>query len=173
MPDKRSIHQRQSIRLKEYDYTAAGAYFVTIATWQKEPLLGEVENGVVRLSPLGQCAADSLQGLTAHFPLQVDEWVVMPDHLHAILVINANATCGEVGKTSLRPCGVPAGTIPGSLGAIVQNFKSLAARRISALRRTPGARVWQRNYYEHIIRDWDDMERIRLYIRNNPLRWGM
>jgi REP element-mobilizing transposase RayT len=181
-------HHRRSIRLRGYDYRQAGSYFVTICTHQRELLF---EHPVLR-----RVAETLWQRIPRHFPyVRLDEWVVMPNHIHGIVVILEDQRRGEAspgtgshteqlpaGETGLadqvaygdasplprRPSGVPSG----SLGAIIGNFKSVTARRINRLRHTPGAPVWQRNYYEHIVRDERALNAIRQYIADNPARWA-
>jgi REP element-mobilizing transposase RayT len=182
------LHQRRSIRLPGHDYASAGAYFVTICTHQRELLFED---------PVLRGVAEALwQRIPRHFPhVQLDAWVVMPNHVHGILVITGDACRGEASPETvssthpLAPAGTgsagqaptgdasplphrPAGPSPGSLGAIVGNFKSVTARRINRLRRTPGAPVWQRNYYEHVVRDERALNAIRQYIADNPARWA-
>lgn len=178
-PDK---HHRRSIRLKNYDYTTAGAYFITICTHQRECLLGTIEDGKMRLSLFGECVQSHWLNLPKHHPhLQLDDFIVMPNHLHGILWLGGMVCKGEAFAPRLTPLGVhtnanasplPAdGTQPGSIGAIVQNFKSVSTRRVNQLRKTAGVPIWHRNYYEHIIRDERALHNIRQYIQNNPLSW--
>ncbi|MDY6939589.1 MAG: transposase [Cyanobacteriota bacterium] len=154
---------RRSIRLSGYDYGQAGAYFVTICTHQKYCWFGEIRQGVMYQNFLGSAVAAIWHNLPSHFPfLELDAFVVMPNHLHGILII-----------TNARPLSTPEsrkGTKSGSVGAIVQNFKSTSTRRINRIngdRKT----IWQRNYYEHIIRTDRAYENIRRYILENPPRW--
>jgi REP element-mobilizing transposase RayT len=146
--------------------------------------LGEVEADDVRLSLLGKIAAECWLDIPRHFPgVELDEWVVMPNHMHGILLIRGRgeafgtiATNDEVPK---KPNASPLrtararGTTKGSVGAIVQNSKSVSSRKINGVRGAGGARIWQRNYYEHVIRDDEDLDRIRKYIVENPLRWDL
>jgi len=182
------IHHRRSIRVPAYDYASAGAYFVTICTRQKvcvfeDPLLKRIAEQVWQT-----VAATNDHG--------VDEFVIMPNHVHGIIWITDSETVGaqqqhrfengDKGRNAQRETirersGVVAAPLQrhviappvaaGSLPVIVRAFKSATAKRINNLRRTPGVLVWQRNYYEHIIRDDEDMARIRQYIRDNPRRW--
>jgi putative transposase len=173
-------HHRRSIRLDGYDYTTPGAYFITLVTWQHEYLFGEINLEEMKLNLVGQCAAVILQNLPAHFPIKLDAWMIMPNHLHAILVMEES---GDQYRPPIeQPVNQPAslrmdrslpqGTVSRSLGAIVQNFKSISTRRINVLHNTPGLPLWQRNYYEHIIRQDHEWERIRKYIQNNPAQWA-
>ncbi|MCL4562678.1 MAG: transposase [Chloroflexi bacterium] len=175
-------HNRRSIRLEGYDYSQAGAYFVTLVTQDRELTFGAIKNDEMILNPMGELAAILWQTLPRRFPISLDECILMPNHFHGIIVIH-DTRKGEAFGDQASPDILahlpnasplpPHGTQPGSLGAIIQNFKSVTARRINALRNTPGAPVWQRNYYEHILRDEDDLARVRRYIAENPLRWAL
>ena len=198
------IHHRRSIRLREYDYRSAGAYFVTICSFQRECLFGEVVDGQMSLNGLGLAVEACWRAISNHFPdVQLDEFVIMPNHFHAILNItnseseeakgaaivgakqgvsaspgfdncgNNDGDCnkGEAGEAFASP--LRDGTVPGSLGAIIQNFKSVSTRKINKMRDNPGCPVWQRNYYEHVIRNEADLDNIRQYIANNPLKWDL
>jgi REP element-mobilizing transposase RayT len=141
------------------DYAQPGWYFVTICTHLREPLFGELEHGRMRLSPFGEIVVDTwfqIDVVDEH--LALDEFFIMPDHLHGIIVI-----------TDQPPHGVP--TRAHTLGGIVARFKAHSARRINVQRGTAGAPVWQRSYYEHVVRNERDLERIREYIANNRWRW--
>lgn len=178
-PDR---HHRRSIRLRAYDYTQAGAYFVTICTHGRECLLGNVVDGSVQLSTLGCIVERAWRSLARDFAnMAPDAFVVMPNHLHGIVVITqgrGEASSSEKLPTPerdaspLRRPARPAGTVAGSLGAMVQNFKSMSTRRINTLRGTPGVPVWQRNYYERVIRSEEELSRVRQYITQNPTRWA-
>jgi REP element-mobilizing transposase RayT len=179
-------HHRRSIRLKGYDYAQAGAYFITICAYQRACLFAQVENGTVVSSPYGRLAEQCWQVLPRDFPrVELDVFVVMPNHLHGIIVLAGCHTAGRgeaFARRPPQPRSTPAnasplrsayGTQPGSLAAIVQNFKSVSTRKINRTRATPGMPVWQRNYHEHIIRDEDELSRIREYVVNNPLQWAL
>ena len=170
MPYNPDVHHRRSIRLKEYDYTQNGAYFVTIVTYQREPLFGEIVDGVMQLNEWGEIARREwfkTAELRPFVELYEDEFVVMPNHAHGILWMN-----DDVGaERRSAPTDMPHVTA-GSLGAIVRAYKSAVTYAINAARQTRGMVVWQRNYYEHIIRNDADLNRIRNYIVNNPLKWA-
>jgi putative transposase len=157
------MHQRHSIRLPGYDYAQGGTYYVTICTSQRARLFGHIVDGRMTLSDLGHVAEQEwLQ--TPHIRPNVclDAFVVMPDHFHAIVVITDRA---EVTATSgFRS---PSHT----LGAIVRGFKAAVTKQANTISVTSGLIVWQRNYYEHIVCDDADLDRIRRYIAANPLRW--
>lgn len=170
MPYNPDVHHRRSIRLKEYDYTQKGAYFITIVTYRREPLFGEIVDGVMQLNEWGEIARREwfkTAELRPFVELYEDEFVVMPNHAHGILWMN-----DDVGaERRSAPTDMPHVTA-GSLGAIVRAYKSAVTYAINAARQTRGMVVWQRNYYEHIIRNDADLNRIRNYIVNNPLKWA-
>ena len=175
-------HHRRSIRLKGYDYSQAGAYFITLCTHNREWLFGGIVEEIMRLNPYGEIAATCWRSLGQHFDnCDLSEWVVMPNHLHGIIVLSdpgkGEASPDERLRKSrmLTADASPLfnGTQPGSVGAIVQNYKSIATRKINAQRHTPGLPVWQRNYYEHIIRNEKSHYDIATYIVNNPAQWEM
>ncbi len=152
-------YQRKSLRLKQYDYRQDGAYFVTVCVSNRDCILGRVVNDQMRLNSLGQTVADSLIWLARQYPyVELDECVVMPNHVHAILVLT--------GGSQNAP-----GRIK-TLGSLVAAFKSRSASSINTVRTTRGVRVWQRGFYEHVVRDETDLERIRSYIRDNPAGWA-
>ena len=167
MPSNPKHPGRRSIRLAGYDYAQPGAYFVTICTQDRRPLLAHIDAGGHALTPIGQVVARCWLALPRHFPhVTLDAWVLMPDHLHGIAVLHA------AGELPIPPASNrPNGTHPDSLNAIIQNFKSVSTRKVNQRRQMPRAAFWQRNYYEHIIRDEADLQRIRRYIENNPARW--
>ena len=197
-------HKRRSIRLKGYDYSAPGAYFITICTHQRQCLFGSIVAGQMKLNATGLWVQACWQRLPHHFlTLTLDVFVIMPNHLHGILWLgdtSRNDTSGGNGDgdTSRRgeafgqkflekseisrpnaspppnPNVVPIhpnGTQPGTIAAIIQNFKSVSTRRINQLQNSAGRPLWQRNYYENVIRDNTALQNIRRYIRNNPLAW--
>ncbi len=164
-PDK---HRRRSIRLPKYDYTQAGEYFITICSFERSPIFGEIRDQCLELNVFGDIVAQVWSGLPRSFSgLELDEFVVMPNHFHGILRLTGHVP--QVQEWPLQ--GLPKGTQPGSVGAIVQNFKSISTRRINQIRATPGNRVWHRNYYERIIPDNLARSNIRRYILNNPRSW--
>ena len=174
------IHHRRSIRLQGYDYAQAGMYYLTLTTHGRERLFGEISANEMHLSDFGKIVLEEWQRTSVVRPeVELDEFVIMPDHVHGIMIIRAERNgvlCRGVSpyaptrKSSDRvtPFRSPSRT----LGAIIRGFKGASTKRINALRCTPCAPVWQRNYYEHIIRDGDDLDRIRAYIASNPDEWA-
>ena len=166
---------RKSIRLKGYDYSQPGAYFVTICTQDRECLFGEIEEGQVRLNRYGSIVEQEwLRTPSVRPQVELDTYVIMPNHVHGIIIIHQSKRIGLpiVGATRrVAPTQRPTGPSSGSLGAIMAQFKSLVTKRSNELRNTPGTSVWQRNYHEHVIRNEDDFSRVREYIINNPTLW--
>ncbi|WP_169239716.1 transposase [Candidatus Roseilinea sp. NK_OTU-006] len=158
-------HHRRSIRLKGYDYSQAGAYFVNIVTQARACLFGDVVAGEMRLNDFGQVVHGVWNNLPNHYAgVELDAFVVMPNHVHGIVVIvGAGFKPAPTTTTAPTQHGLP---------EIIRGFKTFSARRINELRGTPGVPVWQRNYYEHIIRDDESLNRIREYIANNPSQWA-
>ncbi len=171
-------HHRRSLRLKGYDYCQPGAYFVTICTRQRLCLFGEVVNGQVRLNAYGEIVRRCWENIPNHFAhVALDAFVVMPNHVHGILVIvcdpdempnNATPHHGAVQRRT-EQFGKP---VPGSIPTVVRSFKSATTKLINELRGTPGCPVWQRNYYERVIRNERMLNQLREYIATNPLRWA-
>lgn len=152
-------------------YQYPGVYFVTIITHLRKPLLGRRADLTVSLSRLGKIVARCWEAIPVRFPhVRLDCFVVMPDHVHGILILHTPVSnpLRSLGMGPGRPEG-SAGLEPGSLAAIVGSFKSTAAREINRVRGTPGARVWQRNFHEHVLPDRESVRRVRRYIRMN--RW--
>lgn len=159
------IHHRRSIRLKEYDYAQAGAYFITVCAWKRKCLFGDVLKRKMELNECGQIVnKEWLQTGVIRSNVKLDAFVIMPNHIHGIIIL--------VGATRRVAPTNPAGPAPGSIGAIIGQFKSIVTKRINKMRNSCGVPVWQRNYYEHIIRDDNEFIRIREYIINNPSNWA-
>ncbi len=163
-------HHRRSIRLKGYDYSSEGAYFVTICVKGGESVLGEVVGGEMVLNEYGRIVEACWQDLVNHYDhVVLDAFVIMPNHIHFIVIlIDATVGAGRVGA-GLRPA--PTGDKQHGLPEIVRAIKSFSARRINELRDATGSSFWQRNYYEHIIRNERALNAIREYIHNNPANW--
>ena len=163
-------HRRRSLRLKGYDYAQAGLYFVTICAHERECLFGEIADGEMVLNEYGQIVREEwLRSFDLRAEVERDEFVVMPNHFHGIMVLHDGRGTARRAPTVER-FGHP---VSGSLPTVMRAFKSAVTRRINRIRTTPGTPVWQRNYYEHIIRNDDKLQRIREYITNNPAYWTM
>ena len=169
MEQRKTFPERKELRLKEYDYSQPGAYFVTICTKDRLNLFGEIVNEQMHLSAAGQIARRCWDELPDHFgSIELDQFVVMPNHIHGIIII----LDGPVGATHASPQREERKERKrNTLGDMVGSFKSAVTKRINEINGTPGAPFWQRGYYDHIIRDDRSLTRIREYILNNPLRW--
>jgi putative transposase len=186
-----NIHHRRSIRLRGYDYAQAGVYFVTICAQGRECLFGEIVGGEMLLNEYGRIVAECWDDIAHHFStVELDATVVMPNHMHGVIVLlESNDNVGArfphpdgrgYGRGYGRGHRAPTPTTDAvaaalhrrpTLGQIVAYAKYQSTKRINVLRDMPGLRVWQRNYYEHIIRDEADLLKIREYVVNNPARW--
>ncbi len=177
MPYAPEKHHRRSIRLKEYDYTQPGAYYITLCTKARQCLFGDVVKGEMHLNSLGNIAFTCWQTIPDHLPhVELDVFVIMPNHLHGILVISdtlVGAThASPLHRTNALPKRHPCGPPPKSVGAIVGSYKSAVSKLINTICNTKGNSIWQRNYYEHISRDEASVHNIRRYIVENPWRWA-
>ena len=167
------IHQRRSVRLPGFDYTHPVAYFVTVCAYRRECLFGKVAGGNVVLNHLGRLAHEEWAYTKIIRPeVQLDEFVIMPNHIHGIITMQRSSrSVGAHGRAPLLPSGnALLFRQARSLGSLIAGFKSAATKRINQSRHTPGQPVWQRNYYEHVIRGETDLNRIRQYIRDNPAK---
>lgn len=161
-------HRRRSLRLKEYDYTQPGAYFVTMCTQGRELLFGHVIDGIMNLNQVGQVQAIGT-ALPKRFPsVELDHFRVMPNHVHGIINLNA-CLYGTEGAASRAPTSLP--RLP-TLGDVVGAYKSVSTVEVNRLLGRSGRPLWQRNYYEHIVRDQRSLAEIRVYIVDNPARWA-
>jgi REP element-mobilizing transposase RayT len=160
------IHDRKPIRLQEYDYANQGAYYVTICTWNRECIFGDVIKLAMQLNSFGDIVLQCWQDLPNHYRnIELDEFVIMPNHLHGIIWIN-----GDIARAGLKPA--PTHKRHG-LPEIIRALKTFSSRQINQLRHTPGIPVWQRTYFDRIIRNETELYKIREYIRNNPLQWEL
>ena len=174
---------RRSIRLREYDYHQAGAYFVTIVAQDRRCLFGDVAAAKMQLNAAGQMVQAVWDELSTHYrSVETDLFVVMPNHIHGVIVLVGAGPCAcpESG-------GQPQGVAPTnarsanhdvalSLPDVLHRFKTLTTQRYVVGVKEHGwvrfnSRLWQRNYFEHVIRDEDSLNRIRQYINDNPARW--
>ncbi|WP_129594201.1 transposase [Seramator thermalis] len=193
-------HNRHSIRLQGYDYAQPGVYFITIVAHDRKCLFGEIVNGDMRMNECGEMARQCWLEIPNHFPqTQLDEYIIMPDHIHGIIIINDFPIVGaknfsplpfEPSPRSCQPSPQPSEPSPNNMGtkifsprpnttpfrspsqtigSIVRGFKIGVTKWMH--QNTDIQNVWQRNYYEHIVRNADELHRIRQYIRNNPRNW--
>lgn len=169
------IHHRRSIRLKGFDYSSANAYYVTLCVEGRECLFGEILAGDMRVNYAGRLIAEVWQGLPERFPhVTTDEFVVMPNHFHGIIIINdvVGAPLAAPGFNSDRKAnGMGAASSAPTLGTILRAFKSISAIGVNRLMQRRERPLWQRNYFERIIRNDKEMTVAREYIRRNPVQW--
>ena len=184
-------HHRLSLRLKEYDYSTAGAYFITIVTQARVPVFGEVTEGQINLSDAGEMIQQIWHDLPERFPsIALDEFIVMPNHIHGIMIIPSpvgvplvgtrdatrgrEPTDGDRATTSVAPTEDRTKT----LGEMVGVYKSITTHQYIKgveIRGWPpfDKRLWQRNYYERVIRNTRELDFAREYISNNPAKWQL
>ncbi len=175
MPYNSNIHHRRSVRLKGYDYSQAGLYFITICTHIRECLFGEIEmvgiSHVMSLSDAGKIANECWLEIPKHFPNTVlHEHIVMPNHVHGIIELVNEANIGVENFQPLHERNEFQKMIPRSIGSIVKGFKIGVTKWFRT--NTDVETVWQRNYYEHIIRNEQSYQTISEYIINNPAKWN-
>ena len=163
-------HHRRSLRLPKYDYASVGKYFITICAYQRQCLFGEILGGEMQSSEFGEVVQRCWQAIPIHFPnVQLDEFVVMPNHIHGVIFITDSDRRGMALPCPYdRKFGKP---IAGSLPTIIGSFKSAVTKHINQIRNMPETPVWQRNYYEHIIRNETALQHVQHYIQSNPLAW--
>ncbi len=148
------FNHRQSIRLNGYDYLTSGAYFITICTHDRECLFGDIVNETMGFNTVGDIARSHWQQLSQHHSnIIIDESVVMPNHLHGMIILESSMGSKK------------------SISEIIRGFKTFSAKAINKERGLRGVPVWQRNYYDRIIRDELELDRVRQYIINNPRNW--
>ena len=151
-----------------------GAYFITIVAWQRERLFGEIADGEMMLNDFGKIVHNEWEQTAVVRPnVELGDYVVMPNHFHGILVFvdDGAYTVGTQNVGATRRVAPTTTLQSGSLGAVMAQFKSIVTKRINVLRGVSGIPVWQRNYYDHIIRDERELDRITRYIESNPFAW--
>ncbi len=187
------LHHRKSIRLPDWDYSWGWWYYVTMCTQGRECIFGIVISDEMRLNDVGEIVRDEwMKTPTIRPEVELDEYVIMPNHMHGIIIINdsSQSHAGAIHESPRRE-------VPQSewwqdrihespprmrkiderrqmtLSKIIGRFKMNSAKQINLIRKTPGTPVWQRGFYEHIIRNDADLTRIRTYMANNPLQWAI
>ena len=170
MPYDPCKHHRRSVRLKGYDYSQEGAYFVTICTHQRQTLFGDIDNKADMIaSQLGDIAREEWENTTTHRPyVEVDSYVIMPNHTHAIIVIDKEGMARHA-STQTPKFSHP---LKGALGTIVGAYKAAVTKHIHLLGNTPKAIIWQRGIHDAIIRDERMLNTLRAYMQNNPALWA-
>lgn len=168
--------RRNSLRLRGFDYSRCGAYFVTMCTKDRELLLRTIENEMMRLTEAGEIVSACWKQIPEHFSsAKLDEFMVMPDHVHGIIVVSDRTESmrvfvhgGAIQESPRLKRNDPACRRRMLLPMIIGRFKQNTSKQINILRGTPGLPVWQRCYYDHVVRDEDSLSRIRRYIIANP-----
>ena len=167
MPYDPARHHRRSIRLDGYRYDQAGAYCVTICTHQREMLLGGITGGNVELNESGRRVEAEWLALTDRFPtIILDQYVIMPNHVHAIVFLDIPDTEKSVGETTQEPTKKPL------LGTVIGVFKSISTIAINRTLDRVGQPFWQKNYYDQIIRNEAMLNGLRRYVFENPADWA-
>ena len=159
-----NIHHRRSIRLGCYDYSQDGWYFVTIRALGHKCLFGKFADGQIQLYEYGRIIDKCWKWLAEQYDyVHLDRYVVMPNHLHGIIIIRKSGSRTAPTTKNTQKCK--------PLSRLVGAFKTVSTKQINIIRNTPGRKLWQRNYYEHIIRNEEELNHVRQYITENPLNW--
>ena len=159
----------ESTRLKYWDYSSDGAYFVTICTKNRIERFGEIRNGIIGLNEEGCIAVKFWQEIPNHFTnVILGEWVIMPNHVHGIIVIHNHSTVETIHELSLRDYKQRRKML---IPKIIGWFKMQSSKYINILNHLPGRSFWQLNYYDRIIRNDEEFNNICEYIQYNPLKW--
>jgi len=174
-----NMGRRRSLRLAKYEYSSPGMYFVTVCADGKVNLFGEIHGGEMKLNPAGDAVANAWIAIPERFTaVQLDSYVIMPNHFHGVIFVLPDGIGGGGGasrgraKSGSKDSGEGAASSAPTLGKIMRAFKSISAIRINEILGRKGQAVWQRNYFERIVRRGKDLDDIRRYIAENPERWG-
>jgi len=168
LDDLASVHRRRSIRLRDFDYATHGAYFVTLVTHERRELFGRISGDAVELNAAGRIAQEEwLRSGEIRSNVEIDAFVVMPNHFHGVIFLLRD----DEGALRSAPARAFGSSMAGSLPVVIRNFKGAVTRQ---LREGGFAEpVWQRNYYERVIRDERELQAIRQYIIDNPQQWAL
>jgi putative transposase len=175
--EKISGYKSNSFRLKQYDYTQPGTYFITICTYARICFLGEIKDGKMLLNEYGKTVNTCWLEIPRHFPFVTPApFVVMPNHIHGIIIISRRTdyaipsveTRHAVSSDHIEAYQKP---VVGSLPTIVRSFKAAATKRLNKLGNYLPVTIWQRNYYEHVIRHEKELSYVIEYIESNPSKW--
>ena len=184
------LKQRRSVRLRDYDYSTEGMYFVTIWAQRLECLFGEVVEDKMRLNQYGKIVDECWKWLFQQYShTKINEFMIMPNHFHGIIeIIEPDRRGGSRTAPTFASCAPALRTAPTfascapapvnvtkrkPLGRLIGAFKTVSTKRINLIRNTPGTPVWQRNYYEHVIRNEEELLQTQKYIQENPLKWDL
>jgi putative transposase len=174
--ENKAERNRRSLRVPGFDYSGYGPYFVTICTQDRKHLFGHLRGYEISLNAAGKIVLNCWYDLTARFPeVELDSFTVMPNHVHGIImIVGAGLALPSRGAASSAPTEKPPSCIKRhSLSDVVRAFKSISAIQVNRQLGRSKKPLWQRNYYEHIIRDEESLNRIREYIHYNPLKWSL
>lgn len=164
-------NRRHSIRIREFDYSQPASYFVTICAHQRKSIFGEVILGGMRENPLGEIVNTCWCNVPFHFPgVELHAHIVMPNHFHALFLIRERAR-RAVPLQDISSAEGFGRSVIGSVPTIVRSFKAAVSKRARSQFRRPSMAIWQRNYFEHVVRNEMDCKNIRRYIIQNPTRW--
>ncbi|MHC1695402.1 MAG: transposase [Eubacteriales bacterium] len=176
---------RRSVRLRYYDYSSVGGYYITLCTNNRletlsvirrgdprgrpEPKLDNDNNPIIELTRLGCICENTVSAIESRYNIIIDSYIIMPDHIHLVVIINDD-------KYKNKPLSEPRATarVAPTIGSIVGGYKSIVSNewlKICKSRNIIMGEIWQRNYYEHVIRNVSDLDEIRKYIDNNPIKW--
>jgi REP element-mobilizing transposase RayT len=168
---EKNIHNRRSLRLPEYDYSNPGGYFVTIVTQERMRLFGEIQDNILVLNDAGRMKSECWVNLQKMFSgVVIDEFVVMPNHFHGIIILTESISTHSNGQPILNASK--------NLGDIIGAFKSITTNKYfdgvhKNFYKAINGKLWQRNYYEHIIRGEEGLVKIRNYVFTNPILWAL
>jgi putative transposase len=173
---KPGLPQRRPQRLKNYNYSRAGGYFITICTARRMCLFGDIRNEEIYLNKFGEIVQICWRDLRRHYShITFDAFVIMPNHVHGIIMVDELAGSGSrIFSAAVHENAggeTPPLRKPATLSQIIGYFKYQSSKQINGLRNMPRIPVWQRSFYDHVIRDEASLNRIREYIATNPLRW--
>lgn len=164
-------HHRHSIRLNHYDYSQPGAYFITICTYSRKCMLGNINSEMAELFSTGNVAKKFWLEIPKHFQnVELNQFIIMPNHIHGIIMIYDHKPVGVQYIEPLRESKYQH-IIPGSIGSIIRSYKSAVTRWCN--KNNYQNFQWQRNYYERVVRNENELNQIREYIQNNPLKWEL
>lgn len=179
MKANKSRHHRQTIRLKEFEYSTPWWYYVTICTHNHQNLFGMIQNGKMFLNDVGKTVeCEWLKTKEIRKNVDLDHYVIMPNHIHGIIIMECRGElnspqCEKKGRMQYAPTEKKFKSPSQTLGSIIRGFKSSVTKQINEMQNVLSLKIWQRNYYEHIVRNDNDLHRIRTYIQDNPLKWEL
>ncbi len=164
-------YRHHSIRLPDFDYTQPARYFITLVCDHRINRFGVIFSGAMVENPMGRMVRQEWQKISQRFTnLELDDLIVMPNHVHGIMILKYSDELKFVSQSSREGFGRP---VSGSIPTIMRSFKGAVTLRARSMLGDPAVQIWQRNYYEHVIRDDNGLEAARFYIRENPKNWAL